>query len=217
MTADAAYLDIDPFAQTGSFRAYCGATVPEGFSSLGVVEGEDGAPVLGLIDQASAAEGDPAVERVSLDSARSVQIDVVALAPEAPPIANLMSASRGIPVLLMSDEITKAADGAAAEDAPGERLSVIEHDTPFSYSFATATFQADDHESAVEQLRELADGYAGLTVNVVDLVVSAESTRLAFQTIQVFILCFTVIMALIMASVPPQVTRISVSGSMVRP
>lgn len=197
VTADAAYLDIDPFAQTGSFRAYCGATVPEGFSSLGVVEGEDGAPVLGLIDQASAAEGDPAVERVSLDSARSVQIDVVALAPEAPPIANLMSASRGIPVLLMSDEITKAADGAAAEDAPGERLSVIEHDTPFSYSFATATFQADDHESAVEQLRELADGYAGLTVNVVDLVVSAESTRLAFQTIQVFILCFTVIMALI--------------------
>lgn len=197
VTADAAYLDIDPFAQTGSFRAYCGATVPEGFSSLGVVEGEDGAPVLGLIDQASAAEGDPAVERVSLDSARSVQIDVVALAPEAPPIANLMSSPRGIPVLLMSDEITKAADGAAAEDAPGERLSVIEHDTPFSYSFATATFQADDHESAVEQLRELADGYAGLTVNVVDLVVSAESTRLAFQTIQVFILCFTVIMALI--------------------
>ena len=197
VTTDAAYLDIDPFAQTGSFRAYCGATVPEGFSSLGVVEGEDGAPVLGLIDQASAAEGDPAVERVSLDSARSVQIDVVALAPEAPPIANLMSASRGIPVLLMSDEITKAADGAAAEDAPGERLSVIEHDTPFSYSFATATFQADDHESAVEQLRELAGGYAGLTVNVVDLVVSAESTRLAFQTIQVFILCFTVIMALI--------------------
>ena len=197
VTTDAAYLDIDPFAQTGSFRAYCGATVPEGFSSLGVVEGEDGAPVLGLIDQASAAEGDPAVERVSLDSARSVQIDVVALAPEAPPTANLMSASRGIPVLLMSDEITKAADGAAAEDAPGERLSVIEHDTPFSYSFATATFQADDHESAVEQLRELADGYAGLTVNVVDLVVSAESTRLAFQTIQVFILCFTAIMALI--------------------
>lgn len=197
VTADAAYLDIDPFAQTGSFRAYCGATVPEGFSSLGVVEGEDGAPVLGLIDQASAAEGDPAVERVSLDSARSVQIDVVALAPEAPPTANLMSASRGIPVLLMSDEITKAADGAAAEDAPGERLSAIEHDTPFSYSFATATFQADDHESAVEQLRELADGYTGLTVNVVDLVVSAESTRLAFQTIQVFILCFTVIMALI--------------------
>ena len=34
-------------------------------------------------------------------------------------------------------------------------------------------------------------------MNVVDLVVSAESTRLAFQTIQVFILCFTVIMALI--------------------
>ena len=197
VTTDAAYLDIDPFAQTGSFRAYCGATVPEGFSSLGVVEGEDGVPALGLIDQASAAEGDPAVERVSLDSARSVQIDVVALAPETPPIANLMSASRGIPVLLMSDEITKAADGAAAEDAPGERLSAIEHDTPFSYSFATATFQADDHESAVEQLRELADGYAGLTVNVVDLVVSAESTRLAFQTIQVFILCFTVIMALI--------------------
>ena len=197
VTADAAYLDIDPFTRPGSFQAYCGATVPEGFSSLGVVEGEDGAPALGLIDQASAAEGDPAIERVSLDSARSVRIDVVALAPETPPIANLMSASRGVPVLLMSDEITKAADGDAAEDAPGERLSAIEHDTPFSYSFATAAFQADDHESAVEQLREMADGYAGLTVNVVDLVVSAESTRLAFQTIQVFILCFTVIMALI--------------------
>lgn len=197
VTADAAYLDIDPFAQTGSFQAYCGATVPEGFSSLGVVEGEDGAPALGLLDQASAAEGDPAIERVSLDSARRVQIDVVALSSETPSIANLVSASRGIPALLMSDEIARAANANAEEDAPGERLSAIEHDTPFSYSFATAAFQADDHESAVEQLREMADGYAGLTVNVVDLVVSAESTRLAFQTIQVFILCFTVIMALI--------------------
>lgn len=198
VTADAAYLDIDPFAQTGSFQAYCGATVPEGFSSLGVVEGEDGAPALGLLDQASAAEGGPTIERASLGSAKSVQVDVVALAPDTPSIANLMSASRGIPVLLMSDEITKAAlSGNAAEDASGERLSAIEHETPFSYSFATAAFQADDHESAVEQLREMADGYAGLTVNVVDLVVSAESTRLAFQTIQVFILCFTVIMALI--------------------
>ena len=198
VTADAAYLDIDPFAQTGSFQAYCGATVPEGFSSLGVVEGEDGAPALGLLDQASAAEGGPTIERASLGSAKSVQVDVVALAPDTPSVANLMSASRGIPVLLMSDEITKAAlPGNAAEDAPGDRLSAIEHETPFSYSFATAAFQADDHESAVEQLREMADGYAGLTVNVVDLVVSAESTRLAFQTIQVFILCFTVIMALI--------------------
>ena len=198
VTADAVYLDIDPFAQTGSFQAYCGATVPEGFSSLGVVEGEDGAPALGLLDQASAAEGDPTIERASLSSAKSVQVDVVALAPDTPSVANLMSASRGIPVLLMSDEITKAAlPGNTAEDAPGERLSAIEHDTPFSYSFATAAFQADDHESAVEQLREMADSYAGLTVNVVDLVVSAESTRLAFQTIQVFILCFTVIMALI--------------------
>lgn len=198
VTADAAYLDIDPFAQTGSLQAYCGATVPEGFSSLGVIEGEGGKPALGLIDQASAAEGDPTIERASLSSAKSVQVDVVALAPDTPSVANLMSASRGIPVLLMSDEITKAAlPGNTAEDAPGERLSAIEHDTPFSYSFATAAFQADDHESAVEQLREMADGYAGLTVNVVDLAVSAESTRLAFQTIQVFILCFTVIMALI--------------------
>lgn len=197
VTADAAYLDIEPFAQTGSFQVYCGATVPEGFSSLGVVEGEDGAPALGLIDQSSAAEGDPAIERVSLDAARSVQIDVVALAPETPSIANLVSASRGIPVLLMSDEIARAANVNAEEDAPGERLSAIEHDTPFSYSFATAAFQADDHESAAEQLRETAGGYAGLTVNVVDLVVSAESTRLAFQTIQVFILCFTAIMVLI--------------------
>ncbi len=198
VTADAAYLDIDPFAQTGSFQAYCGVTVPEGFSSLGVIEGEGGKPALGLIDQASAAEGDPTIERASLSSAKSVQVDVVALASETPSVANLMSASRGIPVLLMSDEITKTAPpGNAAEDALGERLSAIEHDTPFSYSFATAAFQADDHESAVEQLREMADSYAGLTVNVVDLVVSAESTRLAFQTIQVFILCFTVIMALI--------------------
>lgn len=198
VTADAAYLDIDPFAQTGSFQAYCGVTIPEGFSSLGVVEGEGGDPALGLIDQASAAEGDPTIERASLDSAQSVQVDVVALASKTPPIANLLSASRGLPALLMSDEITKAAlSGDVAEEAPGERLSAIEHDTLFSYSFATAAFQADDHESAVEQLREMAGGYAGLTVNVVDLVVSSESTRLAFQTIQVFILCFTVIMALI--------------------
>ena len=199
-TANQEYLDIEPFAQTGVLQAYYGASVPEGFTSMGVVEGEDGAPALGLLSQASADEqGNPSVKRVSLaGNAQSVQIDVVALASEAPPIANIVSASRCVPVLLLSDELPgAAADSAARSGESSASLSSVEKETPYSYSFATASFQADDHAAAAEKIQDVLGEYSGITASVVDLVVDAEQSRLVMQTIQVFMLCFTVIMVLI--------------------
>lgn len=227
VSSDAAYVDVEPFAQTGAISAYYGASVPQGYSSMGVVEGADGGAALGLLDRSTAEAAAPTIERVPLGAgARSVQIDVVALAPDAPGMANVMSASRSLPVLLLSGGIASAAETAAQEggsaeasaagslsatqddaadalsDANGEQSaaharSAIEADTPFSYSWANAAFEADDPARATEQLQELAGGYSELTVNVIDLASEAEQSRLAAQTIQVFILCFTVIMALI--------------------
>lgn len=227
VSSDAAYVYVEPFAQTGAISAYYGASVPQGYSSMGVVEGADGGAALGLLDRSTAEAAAPTIERVPLGAgARSVQIDVVALAPDAPGMANVMSASRSLPVLLLSGGIASAAETAAQEggsaeasaagslsatqddaadalsDANGEQSaaharSAIEADTPFSYSWANAAFEADDPARATEQLQELAGGYSELTVNVIDLASEAEQSRLAAQTIQVFILCFTVIMALI--------------------
>lgn len=199
-TADLEYLDIAPFEQTGVLQAYYGATIPDGFASMGVVEGEDGVPALGLLNRELADNSDnPSIEKASLaDVAQSVPIDVVALASEVPPIANLVSASRCVPALLLSDELLGATgDSGTAEGEGGARLSVIEQATPFSYSFATASFQADDHGAIAEKMQDAFEGYSGITANVIDLVVDAEQSRLVMQTIQVFILCFTVIMALI--------------------
>ena len=200
VTANQEYLDIDPFAQAGVLQAYYGASVPEGFTSMGVVEGEGGVPALGLLDQSSIDEqGNPSVERVSLaGNAQSVQIDVVALASEAPPIANIVSASRCVPVLLLSDELLGAAVDPAAGGCEGSAsLSSVEKETPYAYSFATASFQADDHAAAAEKIQNMLGGYSGITASVVDLVVDAEQSRLVMQTIQVFMLCFTAIMVLI--------------------
>lgn len=200
VTANQEYLDIDPFAQTGVLQAYYDASIPEGFTSMGVVEGEDGAPALGLLNQTSVDEqGNPLVECASLaGNARSVQIDVVALAPEAPSIANIVSASRCVPVLLLSDELPgAAADSTTGSGESSVSLSSVEKETPYSYSFATASFQADDHAAAAEKIQDVLGEYSGITASVVDLVVDAEQSRLVMQTIQVFMLCFTVIMVLI--------------------
>ena len=209
----AAYIDVDPFAQTGTIDAYFGATVPECYTSLGVVEGDDGAAALGLLDRQSVDAGEPAIERVPLDDADRAVIDVVALAPDTPDVANVMSASRHLPVLLMSDAILgAAADGEARDPASGAPVrddvgttdaqtaraqSAIEAGTPFVYSWANVALEADDPAQTAERLGELARDFPELAVNVIDLDEQAESSRLTAQTIQVFILCFTVIMALI--------------------
>ena len=223
VSSDSAYVDVDPFAQTGTIDAYFGATVPEDYASLGVVEGADGAAALGLLDRTTSDEAEPTIKRVPLaEDGMSVGIDVVALTPDTPAMANVMSASRSLPVILMSDGILRAAqdgagasggaadqaqgahDGAPARDDIGttdaqtaRAASAIEAASPFTYSWANVALSADDTAQAVEQLRDLVGDFPELTVNVIDLDAQADSSRLAAQTIQVFILCFTVIMALI--------------------
>ena len=198
VTENAAYLQVQPFAQTGVLQAYCGATIPDGYSNMGVVEGFDGEPALGLLNQNSAEADSADIERIPIDeAARSVSVEVMALATDEPAIANLVSSSRCIPVLFFSDDLAKAAAASLPEGGNAVGAAYIEQATPFTYSFATVALQADDHAAATEQLQEMASDFSGLTVNVADLVVDVESSRLVVQTIQVFILCFTVIMALI--------------------
>lgn len=219
VSSNATYVDVKPFAQTGTIDAYFGATVPEGYASLGVVEGADGAAALGLLDRSTSGAAEPTIERVPLaEAGESIGVDVVALAPDTPGMASVMSASRNLPVLLMSDGILGAArDGAdAADQAQGAHVgaparddvgttdvqaaraaSAIEAASPFTYSWANVALTADDPAQATEQLEGLARDFPELAVNVVDLNADAESNRLAVQTVQVFILCFTVIMALI--------------------
>lgn len=226
VSSDAEYVQAAPFAQTGRIEAYFGASIPNGYSSMGVVEGADGQPALGLLDQASVLDGasEPVIKEVPANEAlRSTVIDVVALATEVPDAANAMAPSYTLPALFMhedlagvvpagaedaenvSEEMTgegsvepavgKAPSGAEAEgSASSDYLSA---NTPFTYSWATISLQADDHAAVAEAIQAMLDDYPDLTVNVSDLEVQAQSTRLAAQTIQVFILCFTVIMALI--------------------
>ncbi|RNM41940.1 ABC transporter permease, partial [Eggerthella sinensis] len=89
------------------------------------------------------------------------------------------------PALLLPES---AADDAASGDG---------QTSPYAYTFASLSFTAEDHAQAVAELEELAKDYDGLSVNVNDIVESARQNRLIFQSIQLFVLCFSLITVLI--------------------
>lgn len=203
IASDASYVDVQPFAAGGTVRAYYGAQEPEGVTDLGVSEGEDGVEAT-FLDQSSAeSSGDPQLETCPADEvAESVEIEVVALADEEPAAANAMAASFHAPVLFLPASIAGALPGEG-EDADGgetpepRRGGPLSSPTPFAFWWASLSYTADDHAQAAESLAALAAEHPELQVNVTDLAEQAATARLAAQTVQVFILCFTVIMALI--------------------
>ena len=177
---DGTYVSTEPFAATGDVDLFA-IERREGFSTLGLREGPDGGLVAGYLD----TEGPERIETLPLDDvATGVGIEVGALTDGEPDVLNALGASSQFPALILPE----SAAAAPADD----RFA-----SPFTYSFASFSFKAADHAKAAEELEALAEGIDGVSFFVSDLEESARQDRLMTQAIQLFVMCFSVIMALI--------------------
>ena len=177
---DGTYVSTEPFAATGDVDLFA-IEGRERFSTLGLREGPDGGLVAGYLD----TEGPERIETLPLDDvATGVGIEVGALTDGEPDVLNALGASSQFPALILPE----SAAAAPADD----RFA-----SPFTYSFASFSFKAADHAKAAEELEALAEGIDGVSFFVSDLEESARQDRLMTQAIQLFVMCFSVIMALI--------------------
>ena len=183
---DGTYISAKPFARTGSVDLYA-IEGREGFSHMGVQEGPNGQVLVGYLDQEAASEGDPSIVTApAAEAAQVLSIEIGALCDEEPAVVNAISGSFQFPAVILPESV--AASAAGAGQYP---------ENPFAYSFAGASFTADDHAKAAKALEELASGCEGLVINVTDVEASAQQGRLVAQAVQLFALCFSAITALI--------------------
>lgn len=123
--ADARYVDVQPFAATGQLTLYYGIDQREGWTELGLRDGEDGDLCVGYLSQNATEEelsGELDAswfEEVPVrEVAQQQTIEIGALADEAPAIVNTGAATSMAPVLLLPDSVVQAAtDGAANGEA----------------------------------------------------------------------------------------------------
>ena len=182
---DGSYVSAKPFAGTGPVTLYA-IEEREGFSSMGMTKGDDGEPAVCYLDQEAADGAGGGLISVPADEAAAAYpLEIGALAADEPAAVNAAAGGQRFPALLLPES---AAAGAASGDGQA---------SPYAYSFASLSFTAEDHAQAVAELEELAKDYDGLSVNVNDIVESARQNRLILQSIQLFVLCFSLITVLI--------------------
>ena len=183
---DGTYVSAKSFARTGSIDLYALAE-RENASIMGVQEDKDGGIVAGYLDRAGADKvgGPEDLTTVPLDEvAQKSSIEVAALAPDQPAAVNAAAASNRFPVVFLHESVAAQASGDY-------------HVNPFAYSFASFSFTAADHGLAADELEQLARDFGGLHINVADITEIARQDRLVAQSIQLFVLCFSVITMLI--------------------
>lgn len=177
--SDGTYVSTKPFANSGAVELYT-ISKREGFSALGVREGNDGAPAVGFIDNRADTDRDPEVLPAS-EVATSMTLEVGTLTADEPAALNTMAASSRFPAFILPES-------AAATGGP---------ESPLTYGNASFSFKADDHAKAAEELEALGTTYSGITFNVADITESTRQNRLMMQAMQLFVLCFSVITTLI--------------------
>lgn len=184
---DGTYVSTAPFAATGAIDLYA-IEAREGFSIMGMQEGSDGRPVVGYLDQAQEpGDGAGLVVAAADEAASETSLEIGALVSEEPAAVNAISGNGQFPSIILPESVAARAAGQGDY-----------HENPFAYSFAGLSFTAADHEKAAAELEEIARDYTdAITVNVTDIAERARQNRLIMQAVQLFVLCFSVITALI--------------------
>lgn len=176
---DGTYVSAVPFASTGSIDLYA-IDRPEGFAFMGILDSAEGP----LVSYMNVVDPKAPAQTVPLDDvATPIPIEVGALADEEPDALGAVGASGQFPALILPES-------AAAFNGDYQT-------SPFTYSFAGFSFKASDHAKAAEELEKMAAGFEGVSINVSDLAESARQDRLVMQAVQLFVMCFSIIMALI--------------------
>ena len=166
---DGTYVSTKPFAGTGAVDLYV-TEEREGFSNMGLQEGPDGRPLVGYLDRAATA----------------FRIEIGALCDEEPAVLNAIAANNHFPSIILPESVAERAAGLGDY-----------HSNPYTYSFAGASFTAEDHAKASDELEALARDLGDVVVNVSDIENAARQNRLIAQAFQLFVLCFSVITTLI--------------------
>ncbi|WP_290995969.1 ABC transporter permease [Gordonibacter sp.] len=176
--SDGTYVSTKPFANVGAVSLY---TIQdrEGFLSIGMSEGDDGLPAVAFINTQADTDYDIKMLPAS-EVATSIALEVAALTEDEPAVLNTMAASSRFPAFILPE--SAAAGGS---------------ESPLTYGNASFSFKADDHAKAAEALEALGATYSGVTFNVADITESSRQNRLMMQAMQLFVLCFSVITALI--------------------
>ncbi|WP_417064638.1 FtsX-like permease family protein [Gordonibacter urolithinfaciens] len=177
---DGTYASTAPFAGTGSIDLYA-IDRPDGFSLMGILDSAEG-PLVSYLDITD-PQG-PAKTIPLEDVATAMPLKVGALANKEPDALSIMGASNQFPAFILPESVAVASSGDYRTN-------------PFTYSFASFSFKAADHAKAADELEKMAAGFDGISINVSDLEESARQDRLTTQAIQLFVMCFSVIMALI--------------------
>lgn len=174
------YVSTKPFAEPGIVELF---TIHdrEGFSTIGISEGEDGMPAVGFVDFTSSSNEEIDMVPAS-EVTTSLALEVGALTDDEPAALNTMAASSRFPAFILPESATMA--GGSGE-------------SPLTFSFMSFSFKADDHAKAAEELEALGTTYSGVTFNVADITESTRQNRLMMQAMQLFVLCFSIITTLI--------------------
>lgn len=177
---DGTYVSTAPFAGTGNIALYA-IDRPDGFSFMGILDSAEGP----LVSYLSTTDPQAPAKTVPLeDVATAVTLEVGALANDEPDALSIMGASNQFPAFLLPESVAAASSGDYRTN-------------PFTYSFASFSFTAADHAKAAEQLEKMASDFDGISINMSDLAEGARQDRLVVQAVQLFVMCFSVIMALI--------------------
>ena len=183
---DGTYVSTKPFAGTGAVDLYV-TEERKGFSNMGLQEGPDGRPLVGYLDREAGVSGTADIVTAPIDEAATAfRIEIGALCDEEPAVLNAIAANNHFPSIILPESVAERAAGLGDY-----------HSNPYTYSFAGASFTAEDHAKASDELEALARDLGDVVVNVSDIENAARQNRLIAQAFQLFVLCFSVITTLI--------------------
>lgn len=184
VTSDGRYFNTRGIAQTGTITLYDiqDDNADDEWEPWSLVESTEGdIQVLYLNRETTDTE-----IRMLQDDTPSIEVEVAAIADEVPEYMSTMSPDSHYPVVIMPRSVCDA----SAQNADSDMLG---------FSFANISFTAEDHATVTEKLSEIASSisYDGISIDVYDTAKEGESAKMLLSAIQLFVLLFSLITALV--------------------
>lgn len=185
-TNDGRYFNLGGISDTGTLTLYDleDDDPDDAWDSWGLTEGEDGA-LRHLFLNVETGE----VEMRDLaDNTQTVDVEIVGIVDDDALPAALYSigATSHYPVIIMPESVSDMSTGTGMQRVLG-------------FTFANALFNADDHTAATQLLKEAGNKLQSENVSITlfDNAASGEDMRMLAQAIQLFVLLFSLITALV--------------------
>lgn len=183
---DGRYLDMRAISNTGTVTLYdlIDDNPDDTWNTWGLVEGQDGELETLYLNTET---GETEARELPADTP-TLQVDVVGTVSEEqiPSSMYSINALAHYPVLIMPESVS---DASAANGL--QRM--------LGFTFANVLFNANDHATATQALRKIAAQKQGedIRIDVFDSAASGENMRMLAQAIQLFVLLFSLITALV--------------------